>query len=32
LVTPYPNSYTMLAGGEGIPEAKLIYPKAFEGV
>ena len=32
LVTPYPNAYTMLAGGEGIPEAKLVYPKAFEEV
>ena len=29
LTSPYPINHTMLAGGAGIPEQTLIYPKAF---
>lgn len=32
LVTPYPIEFTMLAGGEDTPAAKLVYPKAFDGL
>jgi len=31
LQSPYPVEHTLLAGVDSTPEAKLVYPKAFDG-